>query len=193
MVEVNHADVAWLYDINVLGDACSLTFIREVNEVEALRRLGASEDDIHLYTSDDCPLPEAVRAWQCGDWTVIIEVSDERLVDPEIMDAVSAGTEAIMIFENVNAWSRFEYLADGAVVTSFDPAGPDHREGNDPDRFVEEMRASGFDPDTGIEKGGAEADAPGFAGLLLLAARLTGVVLTPEIFNGPLPGACVKP
>lgn len=39
MVEVNHAGVAWLYDISILGDTCSLTFVRGDNEVEALREL----------------------------------------------------------------------------------------------------------------------------------------------------------
>lgn len=67
MIQVSQADVAWLYDIEVLGQARSLTFIRGIDEVEALRRADADESDIDLFTSSECPLPEAVRAWRSGE------------------------------------------------------------------------------------------------------------------------------
>ncbi|SNT51498.1 hypothetical protein SAMN05216276_105360 [Streptosporangium subroseum] len=199
MVEVNSADLAWLdgdeSEIDsTLGHAWSLTFIRGVDEVEALRRLGARENDIRPFTSSECPLPEAVRAWRSGEWTVVIEAAAMQLVKAEIMDVLSTGTETIMIFSNVNAWSRFEYLVDGEVVTSFDLASPDWREGSDPDRFVEMMRDAGFDPDGGPDDDDIDFDESDDAegSLFLLTARLTGVVLTREIFNGPLLGAIVK-
>ncbi|MFB9882063.1 DUF6461 domain-containing protein [Planobispora siamensis] len=192
MAEVDRADIAWLHAAEALGMTCSLTFVRGVDEVEALRRLGADEGDIELFTGGECPVPEAVRAWRSGEWTVVIERWDNRLVDSGALDALSAGTEAIMIFCNVNAWSGFEYVVDGEPVTSFDPVTPDWREGSDPDRFVEMMRQAGFDPGTDPVDVDYEIDSPGFEGALLLATRLTGVVLTPEVFHGPLPGARVK-
>lgn len=48
------------------------------------------------------------------------------------MNALSAETEAIMIFSNVNAWNRFVYLVNGEVVTSFDPVSPYWRQGSTP-------------------------------------------------------------
>ncbi|WP_067136753.1 DUF6461 domain-containing protein [Microtetraspora malaysiensis] len=190
MVELSRADFDWLRDITVLGHAWSLTFVRGVDEAEALRRLGAQQVDIRLFTKEECPLPEVVRAWRLGDWTVIIEVADCRLVDPKVTDALSAQTETIMIFENVNGWSGFEHVVDGQLMTSFDPVAACLREGDEPDRFVEEMRAAGFDPDTVSDE---DFDLPDDEGsLFVLTALLTGVVLTWEIFDGPLPGALVK-
>ncbi|MEV0974351.1 DUF6461 domain-containing protein [Microtetraspora glauca] len=190
MVELNRADFDWLEEDIVLGHAWSLTFVRGVDEAEALRRLGAQQADVRLFTNEDCPLPEAVRAWRSGDWTIIIEVADCSLVDPKVIDALSAQTETIMIFENVNGWSGFEHVIDGQLMTSFDPVAAYLREGDEPDRFVEEMRAAGFDPDTAPD---GDFDFPDDEGsLFVLTALLTGVVLTPEIFHGPLPGALVK-
>ncbi|XVQ86032.1 DUF6461 domain-containing protein [Microbispora siamensis] len=97
-------------------------------------------------------MPEAVRAWRSGDWTIITEVADCSLVDSEVTDAPCAQTEIITIFENVNGWSRFEHAIDGQVMTSFDPVSAYLREGDEPDRFVEEMRAAGFDPDTVLSR-----------------------------------------
>ncbi|MFF4778164.1 DUF6461 domain-containing protein [Microtetraspora fusca] len=140
MVELNRADFDWLRDTTVLAHAWSLTFVRGVDEAEALRRLGAQQVDICLFTKEECPLPEAVRAWRSGDWTVIIEVADCSLVDPKVTDALSAQTEIIMIFEDVNGWSGFEYVIDGQLMTSFNPVAAHLREGDEPDRLVEEMR-----------------------------------------------------
>jgi hypothetical protein len=51
------------------------------------------------------------------------------------------------------------------------------------------MREAGLDPGNAP---GIDAEAPSPAsGALLLAARLTGVVLTPEIVKGPLMGGVV--
>ncbi|MFG1860936.1 DUF6461 domain-containing protein [Microbispora bryophytorum] len=190
MVELSRADFNWLDEDGVLGHAWSLTFVRGVDEAEALRRLGAEQADIHLFTNEDCPLPEAVRAWRSGDWTVIIEVADCNLVDPDVTDALSAQTETITIFSNVNGWSRFEHVIDGRVTTSFDPLSAYFREGDEPDRFVVEMRAAGFDPDSDPD---GDFDLPDDHGsLFVLTALLTGVVLTRQVFDGPLPGALVK-
>ncbi|WP_030511968.1 DUF6461 domain-containing protein [Microbispora rosea] len=190
MVELSRADFDWLDEDDVLGHAWSLTFVRGVDEAEALRRLGAEQADIRLFANEDCPLPEAVRAWRSGDWTVIIEAADCSLVDSEVIDALSAETETITIFENVNGWSRFEHVIDGRVMTSFDPVDAYFREGEEPDRFVEAMRAAGFDPDT-VPDG--DSDIPGGDGsLFVLTALLTGVVLTRQVFDGPLSGALVK-
>ena len=67
MVELSRADFDWLDEDDVLGQAWSLTFARGDDEAEALRRLGAEQADIRLFTNEDCPLPEVVRAWRSGD------------------------------------------------------------------------------------------------------------------------------
>ncbi|MEV4249695.1 DUF6461 domain-containing protein [Streptosporangium canum] len=83
-----------------------------------------------------------------------------------------------------DAGTDFVYVVDGELVTYFNPKIPNWRHGSDPDRLNDLMRQAGLDPD---DVPGTGAEAPSSAsGALLLAARLTGVVLTPEIIKGPL-------
>ncbi|MFS1305041.1 DUF6461 domain-containing protein [Streptosporangium longisporum] len=65
---------------------------------------------------------------------------------------------------------------------------------SDPDRFVNTMRAAGLDPahTPGSEDKHGNADHPAVGRALLLAARLTRVVLTPEVLRGPLLGGVVR-
>ncbi|MEU1727219.1 DUF6461 domain-containing protein [Actinomadura sp. ATCC 39365] len=73
---------------------------------------------------------------------------------------------------------------DGELITYFNPKTPEWRHGSDPDRLNDLMRESGLAPEDGP---GTGAEAPSSAsGALLLAARLTGVLLTPDIAKGPL-------
>ncbi|MEV6983339.1 DUF6461 domain-containing protein [Sphaerisporangium sp. NPDC051017] len=81
-------------------------------------------------------------------------------------------------------------------MTSFDPRKPGWRYGSDPDRLLSTMEEVGFDPthvpgsyvphDEGDEDEEFTIDRPAVDGALMLAARLTGVVLSQRVLNGPL-------
>ncbi|MDX3103854.1 DUF6461 domain-containing protein [Nonomuraea angiospora] len=183
-----YADVAWLAEDDELGDLWCLTFVRGVSEVEAILRLGADQESIRPLTYDelidDGLFPETVLAGRAGDWTVLIEESGWTCAEADKAQALSAGTVAVAVLRHDYASDDFVYAVDGELVTYFNPKIPERRHGSDPDRLNDLMREAGLDPDDGPGTGAA-APSP-TSGALLLAARLTGVVLTPDIVKGPL-------
>lgn len=183
-----YADVAWLADDDELGDLWCLTFVRGVGEVEALLRLGADQASIRPLTFDELIdeglFPETVLAGRAGGWTVLIEESGWTCTEADRAKALSAGTVAVAVLRHDYASDDFVYAVDGELVTYFNPKIPEWRHGTDPDRLNDLMREAGLDPEDGP---GIGVTAPSSAsGALLLAARLTGVVLTPDIVKGSL-------
>ncbi|MEV7967384.1 DUF6461 domain-containing protein [Sphaerisporangium sp. NPDC088356] len=181
-------DVAWLAEDDGLGDLWCLTFVHGVSEVEALRRLGADQESIRPLTYDELIdeglFPETVLAGRVGDWTVLIEESGWTCTEADKAQALSAGTVTVAVLRHDYASDDFVYAVDGELVTYFNPKIPEWRHGSDPDRLNDLMREAGLDPD---DVAGTGAEAPSsVSGALLLAARLTGVVLLPEIVKAPL-------
>ncbi|GGS79972.1 DUF6461 domain-containing protein [Nonomuraea spiralis] len=188
-----YADVAWLAEDDELGDLWCLTFVRGVSEVEALLRLDADPESMRPLTydelMDDGLFPETVLAGRVGDWTVLIEESGWTCTEADKAQALSAGTVAVTVLRHDYASDDFVYAVDGELVTYFNPEIPGQRHGSDPDRLNDLMREAGLDPEDGL---GIGAEAPSSAsGALLLAARLTGVVLTPDIVKGALTSGVV--
>ncbi|WP_285711091.1 DUF6461 domain-containing protein [Microtetraspora sp. NBRC 16547] len=188
LMAFTYADVAWLAEDDELGDLWGLTFVRGVSEVEALLRLGADQESIRPLTYDklidDGLFPETLLAGRVGDWTVLIEESGWTCTEVDKAQVLSAGTVAVAVLRHDYASDEFVYAVDGELVTYFNPEIPEWRHGSDPDRLNDLMREVGLDPD-GVPGTGAEAPSS-VSGALLLAARLTGVVLPPEIIRGPL-------
>lgn len=80
----------------------------------------------------------------------------------------------------------FSYAADGVMVTSFEPALPGQRFGDDPDRLLPQMRQVGLDP----EVSGAEASSRRAA--MKLAALAFGVSIDEfTMFDKELPTAVI--
>ncbi|MGS2641231.1 DUF6461 domain-containing protein [Streptosporangium sp. LJ11] len=198
-MEISYADVAWLADDHGLGDLWCLTFVRGLDEAEALRRVGAEESSIRPLTYeelvDEGLFPDTLLAGRLGDWAVLIEESGWDALDA--VKTLSAGSEAVSVLRHDYAADRFAYAVDGQVVTSFNPMIPAWRYGSDPDRLVSLMREAGFDPayapGDGTDEDNEERTVrhPRVDGALMLVARLTGVMLTQEVLNGPLLGGDV--
>jgi len=87
--------------------------------------------------------------------------------------------------------SGVEYLADGSVVTSFEPGAEWDRAGSRPDQFLPEMRAAGLateapgDADFAGAADGAEEAEPLVPALNMLT-RALGIRLPAEMVRGPL-------
>ncbi|MEV4159808.1 DUF6461 domain-containing protein [Nonomuraea dietziae] len=201
-MKVNYADVYWLANEYGLGDLWCLTFVQGIEEAEALRRMGAGEATIRPLSyrelMDEGLFPDTVLAGRLGDWVVLIEVYGWQATELDVLRALSAGTEVVSVLRHDYATDDFAYAVDGEWVTSFNPGIPAWRYGSDPDRLVDAMRDVGFDP--GYAPGDEDEDGnedmgvdhPRVDGALLLAARLTGVVLSQEVLNGPLLGGVVN-
>ncbi|MER5645486.1 DUF6461 domain-containing protein [Streptosporangium sp. NPDC002524] len=199
-MEITSADVAWLARGYELGDQWCLAFARGPDEAEALRRIGADDRSIRLLTCreliDEGVFPGMILAGRLEDWTVLIEPHGWRASEPGVLRALSAGTEAVMVMRQDHSAHLFEYAVDGELVTSFDPMIPAWRYGSDPDRLVDAMRAVGFDPGYAPGDGDENEEEifnhPTVDGALLLAFRLTGVVLTQDVLNRLLLGGAVN-
>ncbi|WP_327583396.1 DUF6461 domain-containing protein [Nonomuraea sp. NBC_00507] len=199
-MEITYADISWLADRWELGDAWCLTFLRGLEEAEALRRLGAAEESIRPLSyrelTDSGLFPHTVLAGRLKGWVVLIERNGSKATEPDAMRALSAGTELVSVLRHDYATDLFVYAIDRDRLTSFDPRKPAWRYGSDPDRLLDAMREVGVDP-TYLPGGDVAGDedistgAPTMSEALMLAARLTGVVLTPEVLNGPLVGGVV--
>ncbi|MEU0486194.1 DUF6461 domain-containing protein [Streptosporangium sp. NPDC006013] len=197
-MEITYADVAWLAEGYELGDVWCLTFVWGLDEAEALRRMGTTEGSIRPLTyeelDDEGLFPDTVLAGRLGGWTVLIERGGRQAIERDALRALSTATEVVSVLRHDHATDNFVYARDGETVTSFNPMIPAWRYGSDPDRLVDAMRAAGFDPARmpGGEDEDENADHPAVGGALLLAVRLTRVVLTPEVLHGPLLGGVVR-
>ncbi|GGL06706.1 hypothetical protein Sme01_66980 [Sphaerisporangium melleum] len=199
-MEITYADVNWLAHGWELGDVWCLTFVRGIEEAEALRRFGAHEESIRPLSyrelTDEGLFPHTVLAGRLDGWAAIIERNGSEAMQVDVLRALSAQTELVIVLRHDHANDLFAYAVDGEVLTSFDPRKPGWRDGSDPDRLLDAMREVGFDPthvpgnhllhDESDENEESNIDRPAVDGALMLAARLTGVVLSQSVLNGPL-------
>ncbi|HEX6343844.1 DUF6461 domain-containing protein [Umezawaea sp.] len=177
-----------------LGEIFSLAFVRGVEPLDALTRVGALPDTLARRTPEevsrlheyDHGYPEVVSALALGEWTVLCQPTGFELT--HLVDALSRGTEAVALLRHDYASPGFTHAVDGAVVTGFDPKHPGRRYGTDPDRLLPLMREAGFEPDS---TAGQYDHSTSRA--LRLAGLVTGVVPTFDQLTAPLPSAHIDP
>ncbi|WP_214415350.1 DUF6461 domain-containing protein [Sphaerisporangium fuscum] len=193
-MEITYADIAWLVEEEELGDLWCLTYVKGLDEAEALRRMGAEADSVRPLTyealMDEGLFQDTALAARLDEWTVLIEVYGWQATESAVLRALSAGTEVVSVLRHDYYANEFAYAVDGELVTCFNYMHPTQRYGSDPDRLVDVMREVGFDP--GREGDRTEDDKP-IDRALRLAARLTGVVLTQEVLGGCLMGGVIYP
>ncbi|MDH6217013.1 DUF6461 domain-containing protein [Streptomyces pseudovenezuelae] len=182
-------DYAWLRERHAgLRDAYCITLAGAIGPQELLAAVGAGPGTritgvAGLFEpSFDCWERAAgaelfVGVAALGDWAVMVEVNGYLGVSSPAIRTVSAGRTVVSHYY-ADAMDRFLWLADGELLLRFEPLHPSRREGSGADRFLVEMRESGFrlDPDQELDLQGAEA---AFA----LAERITGVRLTAELLD----------
>ncbi|WP_205717424.1 DUF6461 domain-containing protein [Actinomadura soli] len=207
MLKVTHDGVEWIDDGGPLGEIFCLTFLKGVDETEALSRLGGLPDTLRprtleeageAYLSYEAGYAEFAFALNLGDWTVLIEPDGFQgsLIEP--LAALSRGTEAVAVQRHDYADHAFRYAVDGTLVTGFEPTWPDHRWGSEPDRLLGQMRAVGLHLDLDIDDEDEEDDEDAYVPsayvpALLLAGLITGAVPHPDALAGELPSAEIEP
>lgn len=187
MTDHSWAD-AWPGAGRFLGEIFSLAFVRDVEPLEAMRRIGGLPDTLAERTPEqigelhdfDHGYPEVVSALALGEWTVLVQPTGFWL--ELLVDALSRGTEAIALVRHDYATPRYSHAVDGTLVTGFHLNYPDSRRGTDPDRYLALMREAGFDPD---DDEGQYEQAVSRA--LRLAELVTGVSPTFDQLVAPLP------
>jgi hypothetical protein len=180
----------------------SLVFVRGVSAERVIEAFGmdparalllpASEADEALRypvwdTSTGTTVHPWIRVGRSAEWTFAI--------DPSLMAAsqtqgavreLSLGTEAAWFSWNPNI-SYFRYFADGVLVTAFEPLLASDRQGSDPDRFLDQMRRAGLDPDPIPDDAPVPDVLPDYRiGLLDMLTLALGIRLPREVALGPL-------
>ena len=195
-------ELAWadahLGEEPAVSDIFCLTFVKQVDVTEALRRMGGLFDTVamrtaaeieDLHTFDD-GYPEVAAALPLGDWTLVFEPN--RFHGSHLVAAMSVGTEAVSVLRHDYASPAFVYAVDGNVVTRFDPTFPGDRYGTDPDRLVPQMLEVGFTVEDKEDDDDFEMFENDTARSLRLAERLTGALPTFEALTGPLTSVHVE-
>ncbi|MEV0482283.1 DUF6461 domain-containing protein [Streptomyces sp. NPDC050508] len=185
-------DYTWLQKQHApLMHAYCVTLVRAITPDRLLHELGA-EPDIRVtgvealhepsYDSWDehygDPLFVGVAA--VGDWSLMVEHNGYLGVTTAAMLPVSRGRTVVSHYRNVNAVDHFYWFEDGDIRLHFEPLFAYARDGSHADEpeLLAEMRESGFDLREDKDRHyGLHTEAT-FA----LAHRLTGVLLTPELF-----------
>jgi hypothetical protein len=130
---------------DMLGEIYCLTFVRGVDETEALLRMGGLEDTISQrrlpdvreeMRSYDAGYPGIAQALSLGAWTVIIEPNGFQGSNVQLLNAVSRGTEAVSVLRHDYAEDHFAYSVEGTLLTEFAPRVAAVRRGTEPDRLV---------------------------------------------------------
>jgi hypothetical protein len=194
--EATAADYAWFND-HWLREAFCITLVRGLDEAEVLRRFGGEHSPPRRLTEAEVgklsePLPsrylQLVLVAMADGWSVAVEDNGFEGSRPEVLRALSRGSQAVSVYRNVNALGYFSDAVDGALLVQFELLFPQRRWGSQPDLLLPQMRAVGLDPDW-HEPPYGELDTAALA----LAERVTGVRLDPGILDGPLLVAGIAP
>ena len=195
--ELSWAD-AYAGDERCLGEIFCLTFIKEVDEVEALRRMGGLPDTTAVRTLDDVAqwhdfdagYPDLAAALSLGTWTVVFEPNGFE--GSHVLPALSRGTEAVSVLRHDYASPSFDYAVAGELITHFDPTFPTDRHGVDPDHLLTRMLDVGFAVDEEDDEDEGRYDEP-IARSLLLAEHITGVLPSFDALTGSWTSAHIEP
>ncbi|RKS74306.1 hypothetical protein BZB76_2817 [Actinomadura pelletieri DSM 43383] len=207
MLNVTPGDIEWVDGDERLGEIFCLTFVKDVDETEALTRLGALPDTLgprdleeaaEAYDRFETGYEESAFALNLGDWTMVVEVNGFQGGLVEQLAGLSRGTEAVSVQRHDYADHGFRYAVDGTLVTGFEPTWPRYRWGSEPDRLLGKMRAAGLDPDAGDEDEDEYEDEDGsvsaaYVPAFLLAGLVTGAVPHPDALTGRLLSAEIEP
>jgi hypothetical protein len=174
-------DEPWMNEGLRMDGVYCVTVIQDVTPDEALRRLGARDDEISTstwpellerasYEEADFYANIVVAAFALGPHTMLVEDNGwEGVNRPDL----SAGTFAVSAYCNINAFTSFVVSRDGVVLASLEELAVSSASGADPGVLTEALLEMGIhDPDAFDE------DEENFLNDLELLRRLTGVTPT---------------
>ncbi|MGW7404442.1 DUF6461 domain-containing protein [Streptomyces sp. NPDC054833] len=184
-------DYTWLDErYDGLMEAYCITLVKGIAPEQLLRDLGA--EPTMRVTGVEALSEPSYDAWDergddrllvpvaaVGDWSLMVEYNGYVGTSDELMLPVSRGGTVVSHFRNINAVDHFYWFEDGDIRLHFEPLFAFHRDGSHPDELLTGMRESGFDLSKDDERDFDLHTEAAFA----LAHRITGVRLTPELFE----------
>ncbi|UQU61719.1 DUF6461 domain-containing protein [Couchioplanes caeruleus] len=173
-----------------LGGRFCVTFVKGVDEREALARMGAYPDTVGERAG--AQLTGHAAALTAGRWTLVIEPEGAAGSDHVLLEAVSRGTEAVSVLRDDAATPRFTYAVKGTTTVAFDPSfpSPEVTWGTDPGLLQHLMQAAGLREPAGEDE---ETWRDAEARSLVLAQRITGVRVPEDPLARPRLSARIEP
>lgn len=166
---------------------CALFFARNVEQDEMFAAFGLDPGSARTEEWVFDPHSDRVRVGRTGEWTFAI---DEHMISLDLAmhgknvgKRLSAGTEVVTVDWTPKPTENFEYWADGAWVTTFQPYRAFDRLGCDPDRFLHEMRQVGMVTERDGNEDGPDDDLIAVLDMAMLAL---GIWFPEEVAMGPL-------
>ena len=161
-----------------------VTFAQGLDEAELLRRFGGDLSLAQSICFDDWgsiealqALGEVVQVGWCNGWAFVHEdIVALRGMFPEVLRSVSAGTVAVSVSCDVNAFTRFCCAEDGTIVADFDPIDPPFEDASP--RLQALLHQAGITQERG--EGDDEEDSSDFVEDMFALAEAAGVSLDRE-------------
>lgn len=158
-----------------LGGIFCLTFVKGLDESQALLRLGGRPETVRMRTPEELDSADAgmAVALPSGSWTVVIEPRGGHGAEDAALLAVSQGTAAVAVLRHDDAAPHFGYAVDATMIAAFDPGYPAEEViwGSDPGQLSQLLQVVGLWPAADDAWKEAEPRA------IMLAQRITGVTV----------------
>ncbi|MFC4117281.1 DUF6461 domain-containing protein [Nonomuraea zeae] len=87
-----------------------------------------------------------------GDGCAAVEPCGWSGTNGPTLAQLSAGTDVVSVLRHEYACDYFHHVADGILITAFDPTFPERRPGADTDRLVGLMREFGLPVEEGSDE-----------------------------------------
>jgi hypothetical protein len=164
-----------------------MTFVRGTDELLVLAGLGVDPDDAIRPDAPEFSSTPGITIVRSGDWLVALETAAwPRGIRSDALLRLSAGTEAVVVFEDIGKLNHeFAHAVDGEVITAVTTCVPPSWGGTQPDRLrplAEELgmgHQDGSPCDSDYDLGDLEI-------LLLIAETALGLSLDEADLNSPL-------
>jgi hypothetical protein len=191
----------WVRTAGALALGGCLTFVRDRTPDQVIEAFGMRPEAARMLTAaaawDRFPPdgPPWIRVGESAGWTFAVEEVSLLGLATGLAARLSAGTEMAQVFWTAKPTTDLRYLADGVLVTAYEPGMEWDRAGRNPDRFLPEMRALGLRVERPVPPDRVPGEPrpprpparqdPLIASLDLLTAAL-GIRLPEEVALGPL-------
>ncbi|MEU0936212.1 DUF6461 domain-containing protein [Embleya sp. NPDC005971] len=172
--------IAWLRGAREFESDRCVTFARGLEPLELLIRLGcdpATAVPMGLVDATETYFDtgvETIRAGTSRGWAYAVETTGNRGSRPGVLDAVSAGAEAILVYADINPVAYLLHAVNGEIVCGFEEDAPDDRIGTDPDRLLPHLITAGL---LGPDGEPPDDDAPARGCALRMAETVFGLDL----------------
>jgi hypothetical protein len=166
-----------------------MTFVRGSDERLVLAGLGVEPDNAIRPDSPEFASAPGITIVRSGDWLVALETAAwPRGIRPDVLLRLSAGTEAVVVFEDIGKLNHeFAHAVDGEVITAVTTCVPPSWAGTQPDRLRPLAEELGMGHQDGSRSGSDyDYDLGDLEILLLIAETALELSLDEADLNSPL-------